>query len=142
MAYLYGAWSGPEKDLRKAVGHYEAALGLDARHTAALNNLAAIYLRGGPGVPADYTRATSYLERSAEARSALGLLMLGDLYADGRGVVRDLAQARINYRTSAELGNVTAMRKLADLYEAGQGGPIDREQARVWREKAASAAAH
>ena len=103
--------------------------------------------RHGWGLPADPTRAITYLSAAANNSAAveaaalssgmkkggaakgelvLALYELANCFRHGWGVARDPAAARSYYETAANLGDADAMAETARCYEEGFGGKKDK----------------
>lgn len=64
--------------------------------------LAGFHYRGEFGAPLDLAAAVRWFQMSAEGGSALGMLWMATLYANGEGVPRDESKAIYFWRQAAE----------------------------------------
>ena len=92
----------------------------------------------GLGVPKDYVKALSWLQKAAALGDGTAESQLGAMYLTGLGVPKDYVQALAWYRKAADQGDANAESQVGDSYYYGQGGvPQDYVQALVWYRKAA-----
>ena len=97
-------------------------------------------LSTGDGVPADFKRAESLLERAVAAGANLeGTRALADLYRRSAEPNRDPVKAAKAYQALADTGDTGAMIELADMYFEGDGVAADFNTARTLLEKAIAA---
>lgn len=117
---LMGDYGG-EPNMQEAVRWLSAAA--DQGHTNAMKMLAILNFElSTTETPIDVKTAISWLEKAvAEGRDALALLMLGDIYFEGRGVEKDEKRGVEYFEQAAKLGDDGAHKKLADIYSKGTG---------------------
>ncbi|MBT5903237.1 MAG: hypothetical protein HOH58_14120 [Opitutaceae bacterium] len=130
-AYVNG--QGVERDVAKAISHYESAA--DEGFAPAAFNLGLIH-EVGRGVELDLPRAFQYYLRAAELDFPAAQFNVGNMYARGLGVEPDLFQSVIWMRRAADSGIADAQYNLGVAYETGQGVKVDVDQAIFWYQQA------
>jgi TPR repeat protein len=86
----------------------------------------------------DFSAATGFYRKAAEAGYAPAEYQLGCAYEAGLGIERDLKQAAAWYRKAADQGNPEAQNDLGAMYAKGQGVPRNDRQAVRWYRLAAA----
>jgi len=155
IADMYRDGIGVEKDIDKAIFHYELAAAED--NTTALSSLgwlceniisepqrAAIYYQravdlgdsmalnnlglmyeNGVGVPQDFKKAVEYFTKAAKMGNQYAQSNLASLYERGKGVLQNYTKALEFYTLSANQGNAVAQSSLGLMYELGRGTNVD-----------------
>lgn len=104
----------------------------DTGSKQALLGLAAIYERGGEGVPQDMAAARYWYERAFnDASLIVAGLALGKMSYLGLGGDVDYEKAFACYSKLEKANNPIALFRLGAMYETGKGVPRDIEQART-----------
>lgn len=134
---------GTDRDLDKALQHYEAAAVLGSE--AAAIKFARILKRGDAGIPADPKRAHALamvalasLEDKARSGSGSASKILGRLYRDGDFVDMNIKTARRWLQRSSELGDPGGMHDLARLILATETENTQVRKALAWMRRAVS----
>ncbi len=134
---------GTDRDLDKALQHYEAAAAFGSE--AAAIKFARILKRGDAGIPADPKRAHALamvalasLEDKARSGSGSASKILGRLYRDGDFVDMDIRIARRWLQRSSELGDPGGMHDLARLILATETDTTQVRRALAWMRRAVS----
>lgn len=71
----------------------------------------------------DFSRAAQFYEKAADAGNSSAMILLGDLYANGRGVKTDYNQAAKLYQNAQKAGHTAAAGRLAYMTIQGWGVP-------------------
>ncbi|KAL3917133.1 MAG: hypothetical protein SGPRY_006526 [Prymnesium sp.] len=100
--------------------------------------LAGFHYRGEFGAPLDLAAAVRWFQMSAEGGSALGMLWMATLYANGEGVPRDESKAIHFWRQAAEQDHASAQHALGCAYRDGFGVVADEATAVFWLRKSAN----
>lgn len=69
----------------------------------------------------DFARAAQFYQKAAEAGNSAAMILLGDLYANGRGVKTDYAQSIKLYQNAQKAGETAANGRLAYMTIQGWG---------------------
>jgi hypothetical protein len=80
----------------------------------------------------NFAEAMRWYLAAAGKGNAQAMLMLGDLYTDGRGVAKDPQEALRWYRAAAAKGNAEAMWRVGMAYLIGTAAPKDDAQGVRW----------
>ena len=103
----------------------------------ALLGLAAIYERGGNGVPKDFIKARYWYDRAlTDAKSVVAALKLGNFYFHGLGVPVDYHKAYYYYSKLRNTQEPVALLRLGILYETGRGVEKNIDTARDFYRRA------
>lgn len=71
----------------------------------------------------DFSRAAQFYEKAADAGDSTAMILLGDLYANGRGIKTDYSQAAKLYQNAQKAGHTAAAGRLAFMTIQGWGVP-------------------
>lgn len=71
----------------------------------------------------DFSRAAQFYQKAADAGNSSAMILLGDLYANGRGVKTDYLQAVKLYQSAQKAGEAAAAGRLAFMTVQGWGVP-------------------
>lgn len=82
-------------------------------------------------------QALDWLHRAADAGDPSSLVMLGQMYEQGRIVVHDYAAAARYYKRAAEAGDPEGQAALGGLYWIGEGVPQSDQDSLKWNRLAA-----
>ena len=85
----------------------------------------------GLGVRQNYSTATKWFLRAAQAGDPLGETLLGQMYQREAGLHQKQADAFSWFRRAADQGSAEAQFELAKAYAHGWGVPVDENQAEV-----------
>lgn len=142
LSMHYEMGLGVERDIAKAVRHYEIAA--SAGYERALLKYAHILAKGRYGITPDMERAyfltqqaVTSLERKARAGSASAAKQLGRLYRDGKLVPANPEKSQTWLLQAAKLGSLGAMHNLAHLILDSSEKPAQQAEALLWLQKAA-----
>ena len=91
----------------------------------------------GQGVLQNYTKAVTWLHKSAEQDFVKAQYNLGSMYYSGQGVPQDTAEAAKWYLQAAERGHASAQKNLGAMYGKGQGIHQSNTEAYIWSSIAA-----
>ncbi|MCR0984839.1 tetratricopeptide repeat protein [Roseomonas populi] len=114
------------------------SLSAEAGHPPGQRNLAALLLRGGRGVEADFTRAADLYRSAAEAGDGLAQDMLSWMLLEGEVMPADPAQAREWAEKAAAQGVASSMTRIGMLYHHAMGVERDVAEAARWWTRAAA----
>ena len=95
----------------------------------------AIMYRDGVGAQRDVEKMKLYLEKAVECGVINAIMLLADLYSQGKLLPKDEEQSFELYLKAAELGNATAMYKTATNYKNGIGTGHNNDLANKWFQK-------
>mmetsp|Transcript_25626 Transcript_25626/g.54129 ORF Transcript_25626/g.54129 Transcript_25626/m.54129 type:complete len:433 (-) Transcript_25626:160-1458(-) len=87
------------------------------------------YMKGVNGRPVNYAKAHQMLERSAENRNALSLMLLATAHMKGSGVPQSKSKAMMYMKKSADVGYAVAQHILAVQFYLKAGGKANQRQA-------------
>ncbi len=85
----------------------------------------------------DWLKAIMILRPLAQEGDHEAMVLLANMYNDGKGVVQDFQKALSLYNSAASLGNTNAMFAIATMTITGIGTPRDTGKAIEWYRKAA-----
>lgn len=71
----------------------------------------------------DFSRAAQFYQKAADAGNSSAMILLGDLYANGRGVKADYSQSIKLYQSAQKAGESAAAGRLAFMTVQGWGVP-------------------
>jgi len=109
-------------------------LSAEAGHPPGQRNLAALLLRGAPGVTTDLPRAAALYRQAAEGGDGLAQDMLSWILLEGDILPADPVEARRWALKAAEAGVAASMTRLGMLHHHAMGVERDpAEAARWWR---------
>lgn len=80
----------------------------------------------------NFPEAVKWYRLAAKQGDMKAIMVLADMYSDGRGVQQDNAEAVIWYEMAANQGNLRAQYALGTMYVLGQGIPRDYTLAYKW----------
>ena len=83
-----------------------------------------------------YKKARKIFEEAVKLENSDAIIMLGQLYHDGKGVKKDYNEAIKLYERAREFRHPTAMNNLGYMYNYGQGVEQDYDKAKELYEKA------
>ncbi|KAI8381491.1 uncharacterized protein BYT42DRAFT_531385 [Radiomyces spectabilis] len=136
--HLYLKGHGTERNISEAVKWLASAAEQDV--TIAIEELAAVYMKGYDDFDKDYTQAFKWCTKGA-ATIAFCQTALGDMYRNGWGVDRNYQKAFEYYQTAAsqpDSPHYYAQHMLGEMFLNGEGVPQDLAVAREWFQIAAS----
>ena len=101
---------------------------------AAKGDTAAMYHMGmyycyGTGMPQDFVKAKTWLQKAADKGHPRAMLQLGMIYEEGKGVKKDATKALTYFRKAAKKGDRDALYEMGVMYSDGIGVKKDMAEA-------------
>ena len=131
-ALLFG--KGVEADPQRAYGIVKGCTSLlsDGEPERLLGSMHLL----GQGCEKNIDTALYYLDLSATKGNTQSMMLIGEIYADGKSLVRDTLEALRWYQRAADSGSVRAMLTLAASHRSGNIVPKDRRAVELYQRAA------
>ncbi|ORX46783.1 HCP-like protein [Hesseltinella vesiculosa] len=132
LGHLYLKGRGTSQNAIEAVKWLQCSA--DQGFAEAIEELAAVYLRGYGNVAKDYAKAYAICKRGLEYSLPFCQMTLADMYRHGWGTVRDYQQAFNYYQLAATHADPSpyAQHCLGEMFLNGEGVPQDVAVAEQW----------
>ncbi len=96
--------------------------------TAAMFHMG-LYYCYGQGMPQDFIKAKTWLQKAADKGHTASMVQLGIMNMAGKGGKKDPVKALAFFRKAAKKGDGVAMNEIGMIYEEGDGVPKDMVEA-------------
>ena len=126
---LRTSWTNDDRNL--AFQYYQKSA--EKLYPNAIHQVGVMY-RDGLGTNRELVKMEQYLVRGAESGFMPSIVLLYELYSQGKLIPRDDKKAFNMALLAAKLGNVAFMYKVAAMYAEGQGVDVDPNSSAKWYE--------